>query len=59
LLDIYWNILSMHGPINIKSPNNISKWQTGFNSAIKGLRLGNRTCVLVFRGVRKIAENGC
>jgi hypothetical protein len=36
-LDIYWNILTMHGPINVKSPNNISKWQTGFNSAFKGL----------------------
>jgi hypothetical protein len=27
----------MHGPINVKSPNNISKWQMGFNSAFKGL----------------------
>jgi hypothetical protein len=27
----------MHGPINIKSSNNISKWQMGFNSAFKGL----------------------
>jgi hypothetical protein len=27
----------MHGPINVKSPNNISKWQVGFNSAFKGL----------------------
>jgi hypothetical protein len=36
-LDIYWNILTMHGPINVKSPNNISKWQMGFNSAFKGL----------------------
>jgi hypothetical protein len=27
----------MHLPINIKSPNNISKWQVGFNSAFKGL----------------------
>jgi hypothetical protein len=24
-------------PINVKSPNNISKWQMGFNSAFKGL----------------------
>jgi hypothetical protein len=31
------NILTMHGPINVKSPNNISKWQMGFNSAFKGL----------------------
>jgi secreted trypsin-like serine protease len=27
----------MHGPINVKSPNSISKWQMGFNSAFKGL----------------------
>jgi hypothetical protein len=37
-LDIYWNILKMHGPINVKSPNNTSKWQMGFNSAFKGLK---------------------
>jgi hypothetical protein len=36
-LDIYWNILTMHVLINVKSPNNISKWQMGFNSAFKGL----------------------
>jgi hypothetical protein len=35
---VYWNILTMHGPINVKSPNNISKWQMGFNSAFKGLK---------------------
>jgi formylmethanofuran dehydrogenase subunit B len=41
LLDIhvYWNILKMHGPINVKSPNNTSKWQMGFNSAFKGLKI--------------------
>jgi hypothetical protein len=27
----------MHVPINIKSPNNITKWQTGFNSAFQVL----------------------
>jgi len=27
----------MPGPINVKSPNNISEWQMGFNSAFKGL----------------------
>jgi hypothetical protein len=27
----------MHLPINVKSPNNISKWHMGFNSAFKGL----------------------
>jgi hypothetical protein len=39
LLDIhvYWNILTMHEPINLKFPNNTSKWQMGFNSAFKGL----------------------
>jgi hypothetical protein len=31
------DILTMHLPINVKSPNNISKWQMGFNSAFKGL----------------------
>ena len=30
------NILTMHGPINVKSPDNTSKWQMGFNSAFKG-----------------------
>jgi hypothetical protein len=27
----------MHGPINVKSPNNISEWQMRFNSEFKGL----------------------
>ena len=27
----------MHGPINVKSSNNTSKWQMGFNSAFKVL----------------------
>jgi hypothetical protein len=27
----------MHGFINVKSPNNTSKWQMVFNSAFKGL----------------------
>jgi Leu/Phe-tRNA-protein transferase len=31
----------MHGPINVKSPNNTSKWQMGFNSAFKGLIMKN------------------
>jgi hypothetical protein len=39
LLDIYWNILTMHGPMNVKSPNNTSKWQIRFNSAFKGLKI--------------------
>jgi hypothetical protein len=41
LLDICWNILTMHGPINVKSPNNASKWQMGFNPAFKGLTLNS------------------
>jgi hypothetical protein len=28
----------MHLPINVKSPNNISKWQMEFNSAFKELK---------------------
>jgi hypothetical protein len=32
----------MHGPIKVESPNNISKWQMGFNSAFKGLIGGER-----------------
>jgi hypothetical protein len=27
----------MHGLINVKFPNNTSKWQMGFNSGFKGL----------------------
>ena len=34
----------MHGPINVKSPNNISEWQMGFNSAFKGLREKSACC---------------
>jgi hypothetical protein len=29
----------MYVLINVKSPNNISKWQMGFNSAFKGLNV--------------------
>jgi hypothetical protein len=39
----------MHGPINVKSPNNISKWQMGFNSAFKGLRYTElQFCLLLY-----------
>jgi hypothetical protein len=43
LLDIqvYWNILTMHVPMNVKSPNNTSKWQMRFNLAFKGLIRAN------------------
>jgi hypothetical protein len=36
---MYWNILTIHVPMNVKSPNNTSKWQMGFNSAFKGLKV--------------------
>ena len=45
LSDIYWNILTMHGPINVKYPNNTSKWQMGFNSAFKGLKGHRIWCI--------------
>jgi hypothetical protein len=35
----------MHGPINVKSPNNISKWNMGFNSAFKELKYSNGKAV--------------
>jgi Leu/Phe-tRNA-protein transferase len=43
-IPIYWNILTMHGSINVKSPNNTSKWQMGINSAFKGLILQSFSC---------------
>jgi len=41
----------MHVAINVKSPNNISEWQMGFNSAFKGLMC----TVLLPPGVNPIA----
>ena len=38
----------MHVPINVKSPNNISEWQMGFNSAFKGLKVTLTTKTLNF-----------
>jgi hypothetical protein len=38
-MDIYWNIFRMHGPMNVKFPNNTIKWQMEFNSAFKGLNV--------------------
>jgi hypothetical protein len=57
LLDIYWNILTMHGPINVKSPNNISKWQMGFNSAFKGLSGVHPDVLFDSQGIRIIQTN--
>jgi hypothetical protein len=56
-LDIYWNILTMHGPINVKSPNNISKWEMGFMSAFKGLRLRNAVNTLMNYGISTELNN--
>jgi hypothetical protein len=39
----------MHGPINVESPNNTSKWQMEFNSAFKGLN--RETLVVASDGV--------
>jgi hypothetical protein len=36
-IHVYWNIFTMHGSMNVKFPNNTSKWQNEFNSAFKGL----------------------
>ena len=54
----------MHVPINVKSPNNISEWQMGFNSAFKGLnKLNTELNGGIFRlnlnifGVHKVLEN--
>jgi hypothetical protein len=56
LLDIhvYWNILTMHVPINVKSPNNTSKWQMGFNSAFKGLISLNDNSLLFYNLSRNV-----
>jgi hypothetical protein len=57
-LDIYWNILTMHVLINVKSPNNISKWQMGFNSAFKGLNATTITYKLrTFRYYCSVTES--
>jgi len=36
----------MHGAINVKFPNNTSKWQMGFNSVVKGLSLASSSAPL-------------
>jgi hypothetical protein len=56
LLDIYWNILTMHGSVNVKSPNNTSKWLMGLNSAFKGLinKVFSHTYVIKLRSSYEI-----
>jgi hypothetical protein len=52
----------MHGLINVKSPNNTSKWQMGFNSAFKGLivqELGECWLLIYdceFEGKKEVAQ---
>jgi hypothetical protein len=48
----------MHGPINVKSPNNTSKWQMGFNSAFKGLiKHSSHFSKRIFRGKKLLLAN--
>jgi hypothetical protein len=53
-MHVYWNILTMHGPINVKSPNNIRKWQIGFNSAFKSVKV--LTVVLHVQGYERVVH---
>jgi hypothetical protein len=46
----------MHGPINVKFPNNISKWQMGFNSAFKGLIPLKTNSTLTFKQKITVSE---
>jgi hypothetical protein len=39
----------MHGPVNVKSPNNTSKWRMGFNSAFKRLVRGKTSSTIRIR----------
>jgi hypothetical protein len=45
----------MHGTINVKSPNNIRKWQMRFNSAFKGLIHSNESTNQMQQYLRFIA----
>jgi hypothetical protein len=45
----------MHGNINVKFPNNISKWHMGFNSAFKGLIFCFRGRYVVVGSTRNIS----
>jgi hypothetical protein len=41
----------MHGPINVKSPNNTSKWPMGFNLVFKGLISRRKAIYHILRDV--------
>jgi len=50
----------MHGPINVKSPNNISEWQMGFNSAFKGLKhIAHPLKFVLYRKVVVLLSENC
>jgi hypothetical protein len=49
----------MHVPINVKSPNNIIKWQMGFNSAFKGLSTHSSPNCALLRPVRQSVVSSC
>jgi hypothetical protein len=46
----------MHEPINVKSPNNTSKWQMGFNSAFKGLKYS--VLIVVEKNIQNATSGG-
>jgi hypothetical protein len=51
----------MHGPINVKSSNNTSKWQIGFNSAFKGLMKWSKQLEIKGsekNGLKKLSSSG-
>jgi hypothetical protein len=55
-MDIYWDIFTMHGPMNVKFPNNTSKRQMEFNSAFIGLTLLNITYPYRISNLRPLRE---
>jgi hypothetical protein len=48
----------MHGSVNVKCPNNISKWQLEFNSAFKGLTYC-QILVHVLQAIHVYSLNAC
>jgi hypothetical protein len=49
----------MHGPINVKSPNNISKWQMGINSAFIGLKVKVKVNTTLEQATKSQKESIC
>jgi hypothetical protein len=56
-MDIYWNIFTMHGLMNVKFPNNTSKWQIEFNLAFKGL-ISKTYCLSTVTNAARTLLNG-